>query len=320
MHDAEIAASVVVCTRDRSALLAEACATILEVEAPSGGWELVIIDNASTDDTRQVADSVRNLAPDLVRVVAEPTVGLSAARNRGIAEARGAVVAFIDDDAFPDRGWLEALVAALGEDGVACAGGPVEPLFEGELPSWFSGRYLPYLTVWDLGDSPVDLGYNEYPRGANMAFARSAFERFGTFSTHLGRKARSLLSCEETELCLRFERGGQRTVYVPAARVRHTTPAGRLTPEWMEQRFGAQGRSEAVIDWMHGGFRGLARGLQAHRARASSAARERTHEGNLHARCQRRALGGYRIGMVTAPVSVPRYRPPDAGVELTAWP
>ena len=117
MHDAEIAASVVVCTRDRSALLAEACATILEVEAPSGGWELVIIDNASTDDTRQVADSVRNLAPDLVRVVAEPTVGLSAARNRGIAEARGAVVAFIDDDAFPDRGWLKPSSQRLAKTG-----------------------------------------------------------------------------------------------------------------------------------------------------------------------------------------------------------
>ncbi len=320
MHENGMAASVVVCTRNRSGLLADACAAILEVHAPPLGWEVVIIDNASTDDTRHVAESVRERAPDLVRVVEEPTVGLSSARNRGIAEARGAVVAFIDDDAYPDPRWLTALVAALEEDVVVCAGGPVEPLFEGDLPPWFSGRYLPYLTVWDLGETPIDLRYNEYPRGANMAFDRSAFERFGGFSTHLGRKAGSLLSCEETELCLRFERGGQRTVYVPAARVRHTTPAGRITPEWMERRFGAQGRSEAIIDWMHGGFHGLLRGWRAHSARATAAAREHTDGGELHARCQRRALAGYRTGMITVPLTVPRYRPTDSTVELTPWP
>lgn len=320
MKRAEIAASVVVCTRNRSSLLRDACRSILEVDVPAGGWEVVIIDNASTDDTRQVAESVRKMAPEAVRLVEEPTVGLSAARNRGIAEARGAVVAFIDDDAFPDRGWLTALVAALDGDRIACAGGPVEPIFEGDLPSWFSGRYLPYLTVWDLGKKPIDLHYNEYPRGANMAFARSVFGRFGGFSHHLGRTAGSLLSCEETELCLRFERGGERTVYTPDARVRHTTPAGRITPQWMERRFGAQGRSEAIIDWVHGGPRGLLRGLRAHSARAATAAGEASEAGQLHARFQRRALRGYRFGMVTAPLTVPRYRPPDPSIELTPWP
>jgi glycosyltransferase involved in cell wall biosynthesis len=320
MHDVQLAASVVVCTRNRSALLADACGSMLELEAPAGGWELVIVDNSSTDDTRAVAESVRDRAPELVRIIDEPTVGLSSARNRGIAAARGEVIAYIDDDAFPEPLWLTALVDALADKGVACAGGPVEPLFEGELPLWFSGRYLPYLTVWDPGDQPIDLSYNEYPRGANMAFARSAIERFGGFSTHLGRKASSLLSCEETELCLRFERGGLRTVYVPSARVRHTTPAGRVTPDWMARRFGAQGRSEAIIDWMHGGVRGLLLGRRAHAARAAVAARERGDEGALHARFQRRALRGYRVGMITAPLTIPRYTPPDPTIELAPWP
>jgi glycosyltransferase involved in cell wall biosynthesis len=320
MHDVSLAASVVVCTRNRSALLADACDSMLGLESPTGGWEILIVDNASTDDTRQVADSVRDRAPALVRVVDEPTVGLSSARNRGITDARGRVIAFLDDDAFPGSRWLVALVDALAQDGVACAGGPVEPLFEGELPPWFSGRYLPYLTVWDLGSQPIELRYNEYPRGANMAFARSAVERFGGFSTHLGRKGKSLLSCEETELCLRFERGGLRTVYVPSARVRHTTPAGRITPEWMDRRFAAQGRSEAIIDWMHGGFLGLVRGRRAHADRVEITAGERSEEGALHLRFQRRALRGYRIGMITAPLTIPRYRPPDPSVELAPWP
>jgi GT2 family glycosyltransferase len=174
--------------------------------------------------------------------------------------------------------------------------------------------------VWDLGEHPIDLRYNEFPRGANMAFARAAFDRFGAFSPHLGRRAGSLLSCEETELCLRFERAGRRTVYVPAARVRHTTPAARITPDWMARRFSAQGRSEAIIDWMHGGFRALLLGRKAHAARTAAAAREGSEEGALHARFQRRALRGYRTGMVTAPLTIDRYRPPDPTIELAPWP
>lgn len=312
--------SVVVCTRNRSSLLERACAAILAVDAPPGGWELVIVDNASDDGSREVAESLRREAPERVRVVDERRVGLSAARNRGIAEARGELIAFVDDDAFPARGWLVAIVAALAAEGVLGAGGPVEPLIEGELPSWFRGSYLAYLTVWDLGSQPCDLRYNEYPRGANMAFRREAFDRFGAFSRHLGRSGKSLLSCEETELCLRLERGGFRTVYSPAARVRHVTPVDRLTPAWMERRFAAQGRSEAVIAWMHGGLRGLGLGLEGHRRRVADARARRGAADTLDLRCHRRALRGYLRGMVTAPLGVPRYRPPDPAVTLSPWP
>lgn len=313
--------TVVVCTRNRSTLLGDACAALLEVEPPRGGWEVVIVDNGSTDDTPEVAAEVRSRAPELVRVVEEPVVGLSAARNRGVAEARGELIAFLDDDAFPAPQWLVALAAAFeNEEAVACAGGPVEPLLDGELPVWFTGRFLPYLTVWDLGSKVIDLRYNEYPRGANISFRASAFERFGGFSPRLGRTGRSLLSCEEIELCLRLERGGLRTVYVPEARVRHTTPVDRLTPAWMERRFAAQGRSEAIIDWAHGGLQGLARGLGAHRRHAREAAGDRDAVGDLFARCQRRALRGYLAGVVTAPLTVPRYRPTDPAVTLATWP
>jgi glycosyltransferase involved in cell wall biosynthesis len=312
--------TVVVCTRNRSTLLGEACAALLGVEPPDGGWEVVIVDNSSTDDTPEVAAAVRDRAPDLVRLVRESTVGLSAARNRGVAEARGQLIAFLDDDAFPAAGWLVALERAFDDGTVACAGGPVDPLLDGELPAWFTGRFLPYLTVWDLGPEPIELHYNEYPRGANMTFRASAFEQFGGFSTRLGRTGRSLLSCEEIELCLRLERGGLRTVYVPDARILHTTPVDRLTPEWMERRFAAQGQSEAIVDWTHGGLRGLVRGIGAHRLHVREAASDRDAVGELFGRCQRRALHGYLRGAATAPLTVPRYRPPDPAVTLKPWP
>jgi GT2 family glycosyltransferase len=219
--------TVAVCTRNRSRSLLDACEATLAVDPPDGGWELLIVDNRSTDDTAEVARELAAREPR-VRVEVEPEIGLSAARNAGFRHARGELVVYVDDDAYPEPGWLRALVAAFDREGVLAAGGPVAPRFEGELPGWLGERFLPYLTVWDLGPEPIELTYNEYPRGANMAFHRDVFDRFGGFSTQLGRKGRSLLSCEETELCLRIERGGGKVLYVPEARVEHSVDAGRI--------------------------------------------------------------------------------------------
>jgi GT2 family glycosyltransferase len=254
---------------------------------------------------------VRQRRPGGVRVLREPRIGLSTARNAGVRAARGEVVAFTDDDAFPDPGWLRALLSALEPAGTLVAGGPVAPLFEGQLPAWFTARFLPYLAAWDRGPEGHPLVYNEYPRGNNIAFRREVFARFGGFTRHLGRTGRSLLSCEETELCLRVERGGGAIVYAPAARVRHLTAAGRLTTDWLERRFFAQGRSEAIVEWRHGGWAGLRRGWERWRRMLVDAERQRTGaaDGPLYARCVRRALFGHSCGAMAAPLTVPRYRP-----------
>ncbi|MEM1205604.1 MAG: glycosyltransferase family 2 protein [Acidobacteriota bacterium] len=301
-------ASVVVCTMNRSKVLAEACesALRLQFDAP---WELLIIDNGSTDDTLEIAHGLRRRHPDRVRVEQEGELGLSAARNAGIRHARGEILAFLDDDAFPEASWLQDLDDALSGDGVLAAGGPVDPLFQGELPEWFDDRYLPYVTVWDLGPEPVDLAYNEYPRGANMAFHRDAFGRFGWFTTYLGRKGKSLLSCEETELCLRIERGGFRVVYVPGARVQHMVNAERIDEGWLVDRFAAQGGSEAIVDWMHGGLAGLRRGRARFRRNAEAAAGETGPGADLYRRVQRASLKGYTAQALRCPLRVPRYRP-----------
>ncbi len=303
-------ASVVVCTRNRSVSLADSLAGLLAMDHPCDRWELLVIDNASTDDTLEVARAVEREHPDRVRVVEEPEIGLSAARNAAVRESEAEIVAFIDDDAVPAPGWLGALVETLERPDVLCAGGPVLPEFEGELPDWFAGRLLPYLSVWDKGDEHVELVYNEYPRGTNVAFRREAFERFGDFSTKLGRKGGSLLSGEEIELCLRIERGGGKVLYVPGAGVRHVTPAERVTPLWMMRRFQAQGRSEAIINWRHAGFRGLRRGLKMYvrNAIASRAEARFGETGAILCRCQKRALRGYLFGMLEAPLRVRRYR------------
>lgn len=310
--------SVIVCTHNRSAQLKEACAAILAVDYPPDSFEVVIVNNASTDDTGGVADEIAREHAH-VRVVDEPVLGLSSARNAGLRHARGALIAFGDDDAFPDRGWLRALADALKRENVLVAGGPVEPIFQGELPLWFSERFLPYLAVWDKGPNVERLSYNEYPRGNNIAFRREVFERFGTFSTHLGRKGNSLLSCEETEICLRVEREGGLILYIPEARVRHMTIADRVTPEWLARRFFAQGESEAIVEWSHAGWRGLWQGWSRWVvSTAHSLVRREAADAAIYARCQRNALAGYSRGVMSAPLRVPRYRPSN-GSKWIPW-
>jgi len=310
--------AVVVCTRNRSAALARACEAILDVDFDPARWEMVIVDNASTDDTAEVARAVAAAYPERARVVIEDEIGLSAARNAGIQETSAELIAFIDDDAFPEPGWLAAVVAGFESPQVMCVGGPVDPLIEGELPSWFRGRFLPYLTVWDPGPEPIDLHYNEYPRGANVAYRRSGLSLVGGFSTHLGRKGASLLSCEETELCLRLERAGFVIRYQPGARVRHVTPVDRMTPEWMAARFAAQGRSEAIVNWMHGGFEAVRVGLRAVRRHARAAVRNRAQVGEVFASCQKATVRGYLRGLLDIP-RVPRFKPPSEGLDLAPW-
>src|SRR5690606_37583284 len=121
----------------------------------------------------------------------------------------------------------------------------------------------------------------------------------------LGRSGHSLRSCEEIELCLRLERAGERIRYAPDARVLHRVDAGRLTPAWMRARFAAQGFSEAVLEWKHGGVRALRAGERQLRAAAAGA-------GPL-APYQAAAAAAYRRGALYAVLAVPRWTPPGRG-------
>jgi GT2 family glycosyltransferase len=147
-----------------------------------------------------------------------------------------------------------------------------------------------------------------------MAFRRETFQRFGSFSTDLGRKARSLLSCEEIELCLRIERGGGQIVYVPQARVSHVVEGGRIDRGWLLARFRAQGASEAIVEWQHAGFRGLGVGLKRGLRRALLSHRSREPDERLVRNCERATVRGYLLGSARAPLQIPRYKPsPEAG-------
>lgn len=306
-RDESIHATVVVCTHNRAERLGSSVEAMLRCDLAAPRWELILVDSASTDATPQVVSTLVARAPDRTRSLRLERPGLSVARNAGVTEARGDVVVFFDDDCQPAPAALGLLVEALGSPQVEVAGGPVVPVFEGELPPWFLGRYLPFLTAWDRGAEPHELHYNEYPRGTNIAFRRSAIERCGGFGKHLGRTGSKLTSGEELELCLRIERTGGRIVYVPDAVVYHAVSLARLSPAWMVKRFAAQGHCEAMIDWQHHGWSGVRAGLR----RAYSGWRgvppgERIEQRILR-HCHRAALTAYLTAIPRALVTVRRY-------------
>jgi GT2 family glycosyltransferase len=282
-------------------LLSEGLPELLAQRLPGGPYEVLVVDNASNDDTpKRVGDLIERY-PGRVRYVREDRLGLSSARNAGVRHANGPIIAFIDDDAVPDRGWLASLVSAFDNPTVACAGGPVVPVLQGELPAWFSPELQTYISIFDKGSEPVPLTYNEYPRGVNIAFRREIFRTVGLFSVSFGRKGQSLMSYEEIELCYRIERAGWAILYVPDASVHHTIHAERLSRDWFLRRFYWQGKSEAYFDLIHRGTRFIAQKLLEH-ARISSVRELMTsHDCNsqgFYSLCRRQTWLGYLAGVV----------------------
>jgi glycosyltransferase involved in cell wall biosynthesis len=314
-----IKASVVICTHNRAGDLDKTCRHLLDSMAISDRCELVLVDSASTDNTHQVVLALSEEYPDRFRAVAEDQQGLSIARNSGIRNSTGEIVVFVDDDALPCRSWLESLVGEFHSPQTWAAGGPVIPQISAQFPEWFSALFLPYLSAWDLGDRGQDLTYNNYPRGTNIAFRRTAFDHLGRFMPQLGRKGRSLRSCEEIEFCLRIERAGHKIRYVPEAQVHHKVDIERLSASWMINRFRAQGFSEAIMEWHHAGFEGIKTGLKRGWSNVRHSRSRSTSTDQLMGDCLVGALRGYWAGSLYAATRIGRFQPTDPSRSIRAW-
>src|SRR5215831_3591248 len=125
----QVAVTVAICTHNRCDLLKQTLEGFTQLDAPEGArWELVVVDNDSTDDTRAVLDTFVGRLP--IRVLMESRAGLSSARNRALRETTGDFILWTDDDVLVDRRWLAEFVAAVGRYPEAAAfGGPIEPWF-----------------------------------------------------------------------------------------------------------------------------------------------------------------------------------------------
>ncbi|MFZ0944530.1 MAG: glycosyltransferase [Syntrophobacteraceae bacterium] len=230
--------TVGICTWNRAKLLDLTLGRMISMRIPEGvTWELLVVNNNSTDDTESVITSYENRLP--LRRLFEPSPGLSNARNHAIREAKGGLIIWTDDDVLVDSDWLAAYAAAADRwPDAAFFGGPIEAWFEGEPPAWL--RHVSSFVSRDFGKEPCVLTGEKLPVGANMAM-RTAVQRHYMFDPELGIRPNSLLCGEETAVFGQMTRDGLEGRWVPDARVKHFTPRERQTMPYLRKYYHGYG-------------------------------------------------------------------------------
>ncbi|HEY4302580.1 MAG TPA: glycosyltransferase [Candidatus Didemnitutus sp.] len=244
-------ASVTICTYKRPRWLRETLECLTRQDYPRDRWELIVVDNNSRDDTPAVVESFRD-APQPPRYVFEERQGSSHARNRGVAEARGEIIIFTDDDMLGGPGWLRLLVAPFllpGNGRIAAVGGEVVPVFPEGLPPWLVNQWRPLRFRADVGPLRPD----QLPMTANLAFRAGIFKEVGLFRTDLGRIGNRSLFNEDHEFCRRVLAKGHVMWYTPIGELQHQIPAGRLTFRYTFKQVYDAARSRVVESTGHGG-------------------------------------------------------------------
>jgi len=239
--------TVAICTRNRARALERTLMSLTALEPlVSSQWELLIVENGSSDDT---AISLRKYAERLPsRVLVESRIGLSHARNRAIAEARGDYIVWIDDDVIVDAEWLRAYEDAfLAWPEAAFFGGPITPVLEGTPPHWLE-LALPHVdnayAARDLGNAPVALTRETLPFGANFV-VRTEEQRRHPFDPELGRRDSALFAGEEWDVLEALLAEGASGRWVPRAGLRHVIAAERQSVRYLRRYYLGNGMSLA---------------------------------------------------------------------------
>ncbi|MEL6763108.1 MAG: glycosyltransferase, partial [Cyanobacteria bacterium J06607_6] len=224
------------------------------LEQDFADYEVIVVDNASTDSTRAIVEA--RLPHPRLQYVYEANLGLSVARNAGAAVAKGEILAYLDDDAEASGGWLTALAQIYEQDTtVAIAGGKVTLIWPPNCtpPNWISTGMTGNLGAYDLGNEIV---YIEQPgltpRGLNYSITADFLEKIGGFDVNLGRVGKNLLSNEELYMTEKALNMGYRVAYLPDALVAHNVAPSRLAPTWFIRRSWWQGISECYRERVAG--------------------------------------------------------------------
>jgi len=240
--------SIVICTYNRDKYLQKCLDHLLIQTASKNLFEVLVINNNSTDQTEQICLNYLKANPQLqFKYFIEPQQGLSFCRNRGITESQGEILSYIDDDAFADRDYASNLISYFQDHTeVDALGGKVTPLYQSKEPKWMSSYLLPLVAALDMGDTARPFSGWRFPIGANMAFRRAVLVGSGPFHTGLGRKGSFLGSGEEKELFYRLKKQNRSIHYVPSVHVQHSIHDFRLETGYIKRMARGIGKSEAL--------------------------------------------------------------------------
>ncbi|HBH06887.1 MAG TPA: glycosyltransferase family 2 protein [Flavobacteriales bacterium] len=231
--------SVIVCTYNREKYLSQNLESLKNQKADSSLYEIVIINNKSTDRTNDIATQFVADNPQLnCKYHIESQQGLTQARNRGIKESEGEYLAFIDDDAFARPEYIQSIIQFFEEYKTPdAAGGRIIPQYEaGDEPKWMSPYLLTLVAALDMGDEVKEFRPQKFPIGANMIFKAKVFEEIGLFDINLGRRGDKLEAGEEKDLIFRLRSRGGKIFYAPNIIVDHIIPESRVSKDYIRKQ------------------------------------------------------------------------------------
>lgn len=239
--------TAIICTYNRAKYIGPLLESIAANDLAKEEYEVLLVDNNCTDNTREVCEAFMAKYPDVTfRYVVESEQGLSAARNKGIQEAKGDIIVYIDDDALVDTHYLRDYAEwfAAHPETMAC-GGPIEPLYETAEPDWMSPYTKALLTAWmNYGTKVREYPHGRYPGGGNAAYRASVFDQVGLFNTALGRKGGNLMGSEEKDIFDKMHALNMQVLYLPWPVLHHCIPQTKLEKPYFNRLTIQMGISE----------------------------------------------------------------------------
>ena len=227
--------SVVICTYNRASSLADTLRCLAEQSYETDNWELILVDNNSNDNTKDIISQFSGKLPNLTYQF-EPQQGLSYARNLGINSAQGEIIVFTDDDVLPATDWLVQIQNNMEKFKCDACGGYIAPKWETPPPSWLTEVFYGFLAIKTDPNGPRQLSLNdELPFGANMAFRKTMFTKYGLFDTQKGRKGNILAGGEDSEMFARIIQADCSVYYFPDTKVTHKVEAFRVKKNYFRR-------------------------------------------------------------------------------------
>ena len=240
--------SLAICTHNHRAALQQTLAELKAINNPGGDWELLIVDNASSDGTREwLVQGAWQLNHIPCRSVQESALGVANARNRALHEAQGEYVVFLDDDETPEQDWLQQIEQIIDAHHPVAVGGRICAQLPGKRPDWLSDQLLGFLGELNYGPEMITLTKPSTPIfTGNAAFQRQTVLDAGGFDANLGRRGSLQSGGEDTDLYRRLIASGKTILWAPKAVIHHRIEPWKLCRRYFLQLHFHQGRMEGA--------------------------------------------------------------------------
>lgn len=211
-------------------------------------FEIIIVNNNSPGNTKELTSKFIKENPNIkISYFIEKKQGLSFGRNRGIKEAKGNIIIFLDDDAYISNNYFHKIAMYFDKySDVMAIGSKILLEYESKVPDWENPFLNSLLGYFNLGEKTKYFNKNNYPRGSNMCFRKDVFNTVGLFNTDLGRIGNKLSGGEEKDIFQRIYNQNIKVLYVPDAIVYHAVPIDRTKKSFIKKQAIGTGESEFI--------------------------------------------------------------------------